>query len=58
MVAQAAPETPISNQKIKIGSSTIFVPALINMEYMAIFALPSERIILFIEKPTTLKTAP
>ena len=57
-VAQAAPFTPIPNPKIKIGSRTRLVPALISIETMAVRTLPSERIMLFREKPTTWKTTP
>ena len=40
MVAQAAPATPISNTKIKIGSSTMLHTAPISTENMPIRANP------------------
>lgn len=42
MVAKAAPFTPMSNQKMKIGSSTIFSKAPISTEYMAMLGRPCE----------------
>lgn len=44
MVAIAAPRTPISKIKMKMGSKTVLMMAPSSMETMANFGLPSARI--------------
>lgn len=44
MVAMAAPHTPISKIKMKMGSKTVLMMAPSSMETMANFGLPSARI--------------
>ena len=48
MVAHAAPATPRSNMKIKIGSRIVLRIAPINIHVMEYFGLPSARIRLLI----------
>ncbi|MBA7715343.1 hypothetical protein ES703_124384 [subsurface metagenome] len=47
MVAQAAPATPSPNVYMKIGSSTILIPAPNDIANIALFTLPSLRSIAF-----------
>ncbi|OQB99507.1 MAG: hypothetical protein BWX80_03673 [Candidatus Hydrogenedentes bacterium ADurb.Bin101] len=50
-VAMAAPFTPMFQRRINNASSGTLMPALISMLYMAMRALPSARIMPFMEKP-------
>jgi hypothetical protein len=54
IVASAAPFTPISNQKMKIGSNTIFNKAPIKTEHIAIDGRPCALIKAF--KPVDIST--
>ena len=42
-VAMAAPRTPISKTKMKMGSNTVLITAPSSMETMAYLGLPSAR---------------